>query len=598
MKNWIKPKAFRAFIKKEKEKKIQVRLIRTVMLLVIISFIVVAAGSSIFFYNNYEAQIIRGEEEKLKLTAQQIRYIQNSVENMARQISVDSRIQDYLEEDENLSLFQVLVQEDNIRSILKTYATMSPYLVSISIYNGEEHFTTNLTYGEVNLEEEMWYKDYKTHSAKSGYTLQHMNIIENGLKSKEVISYILSVRKVGRGRQVLGDIIMDLDYSYMIKKFNIDKSMVAGFSIFDEWGNTVYTEGDMALSYQEIPKKGRRHTLDNDNVILVNDTMESGWILVTEISKRAIFKKISFVIYYSVFVCIFVGVILNLVMRKRIRSITNPIKHLHDAATEIGKGNFNVHLQITTGDELEELGNTLNKMTQDLKILMDETVEYERITKEMEINRLMLQINPHFIYNTLNSIVYMAQMDRNPRIVQFANAFIGLLQSTLTVNHNSFFVSLGQELQNVKNYLILQEYRYPDKFTYEIICAEELLDSAVPNVFIQPIVENAIFHGLSPKLGKGHLKILVEREGTDLIVGIEDNGVGMTKENMRRLMEDRVSITGQMRTIGLGNVRQRIKHIFGEKYGMEIWSQEGQGTKVTLRIAYQKYELSGGEENE
>ncbi len=582
----MKPKSLGVL--RKKEKKIQVRLIRTVMLLVVISFIVLAAGSSLFFYYNYQDQIIRGEQEKLKLTAQQMESIQNSVENMAKQISVDSRIQEYLEQDEDLSVFEVLVQEDNIRTILKTYANMSPYLVSISIFNGKDHFTTNYTYGDANLEKEEWYRDFKVRNAKSGYTTQHVNVIEQGLKSKPVISYVLTVRKLGNGRRALGDIIMDLDYSYMIKKFNIDKSMVAGCSIFDEWGNTVYTEGDIAVSYEEIPKKGITHHIDNGNTIIVNGSMDSGWILVSEVSKRAVFKKIDFIIYYFVFVCIFVGFVLNLVMRKRIQSITNPIKCLHNAATEIGKGNFDVNLQIDTQDELEELGNTLNAMVKNLKILMDETVEYERITKEMEINRLMLQINPHFIYNTLNSIVYMAQIDNNPRIVQFANAFIGLLQSTLTVDHNSSFVRLGQELQNVKNYLTLQEFRYPDKFTSEIICEEMLLDCAVPNVFIQPIVENSIFHGLAPNLEKGHLQIEVKKEKTDLIVRIEDNGVGMSRENIMRLMSDTAPITGQMRTIGIANVRQRIKHIYGENYGMEIWSMEGRGTKVTLRIAYQE----------
>ena len=576
--------------KNKKARKIQVRLIRSVMLLVIVSFIVVAAGSSLFFYHNYQEQIILDEQEKLKLAAKQISSIQASVVSMAKQIAVDSRIQKYLENDADLTTFEVLVNGDGIKTVLKTYANMSPYLESISIYNGIQNFSTNTTYGEDDLEAESWYKGFKERGVNDGYTIQHINILEHGIKSKPVISYVLTIRKIKNSEEVLGDIIMNLDYSYMIKKFTIDQSMLAGFAIYDEWGNTVYTDGKLEVSYQDIPKSQGKHHLDNGNVLLINDSMESGWIMVSEISKKAIFQRINFVIYFSVFVCIVVGLVLNFVMRNRIRSITNPIKHLHDAATEIGKGNFDVHLQVNTQDELEELGNTMNTMVQNLQTLMLETVEYERITKEMEINRLMLQINPHFIYNTLNSIVYMAQMDHNQKIVQFANAFISLLQNTLKVNYNSVFVRLEQELQNVKNYLILQEYRYPDRFTTEIICDNELLDCAVPNVFIQPIVENSIFHGLAPKVDKGHLQILVERVDNDLKVIIQDNGVGMSKENVRRLLSEDEPISGQMRTIGISNVRRRILHIYGNDYGMEIWSKEEAGTTVTLRIPYKKYE--------
>ena len=270
-----------------------------------------------------------------------------------------------------------------------------------------------------------------------------------------------------------------------------------------------------------------------------------------------------------------------------IHTITKPIEILHEAALEVGKGDLDVEVNITTSDELAVLGRTFNQMISDIKRRMEESIAYEKATKDLEIDRLMRQINPHFIYNTLNSIVYLAQIQGNKDIVKFSNAFISLLQDTLRVGADDIFTSMKQEIQNVKNYLILQLYRYPDRFTVEYEIEEEVLDCRVPNVLIQPIVENAIFHGVAAKPQQGKMKLTIKRKGEHIEILVEDDGLGMEPETVKRLLEGE-SDTGQTHSIGVSNVKKRIEHIYGNGYGIQIFSKLGEGTKVMLEIPYEK----------
>ena len=215
----------------------------------------------------------------------------------------------------------------------------------------------------------------------------------------------------------------------------------------------------------------------------------------------------------------------------------------------------------------------------------------------MQTENLMLQINPHFIYNTMNSIVYMARMDGNQQIADFTNAFISLLQSTLRVR-DSVYTTLGEELKNVRSYLFLQSYRYGNKFTCEIDCPEELEACRIICVMLQPVVENAIFHGIAPKDGPGKICITAEKTARDdmdriLRIVVGDDGVGMDSETLSQILSEDYVHRGGVHKIGVGNVKARIREVYGDPYTLEITSMPGQGTQVTIEIPF---ELTDGEE--
>ena len=145
-------------------------------------------------------------------------------------------------------------------------------------------------------------------------------------------------------------------------------------------------------------------------------------------------------------------------------------------------------------------------------------------------------------------------------------------------------------MKNIRNYLTIQEYRYPDRFQIDYRIAEEVMDCEVPNVLIQPIVENAIFHGLAGKIEPGMLSIEARRERDCLVIRVADDGIGMSREKVEELLASDEEIKGKMRMIGVANVSKRIAEIYGDGYGLQIVSEEGVGTRVTVTIPYRRYQ--------
>lgn len=326
-----------------------------------------------------------------------------------------------------------------------------------------------------------------------------------------------------------------------------------------------------------------RYVDEEGNICLISDELSNGWIMVTEISGHLLHRQILLVEIMIVVAFLIVAFLMLAVLFVNIRKVVRPINRLSVAAEQFGTGNFDVSVGVTTGDEVEILANAFNKMVKDVQRYTEMSVEHEKIIRMSQVDQLLLQINPHFIYNTLNSITYMARMEGNKEIEKFVNAFISLLQNTLRVE-NKIFITLEEELKNVENYLILQKYRYMDKFREEIVCPAELSKYLVPKVILQPVVENAIFHGIAPMEGQGELRIKVEKKEDRLRITVSDNGIGISEDMKDRLFDDKYTVKNGMRRIGIANVSQRIRDICGDRYGVHIESKIGEGTAVIIDL--------------
>lgn len=574
------------------KKTIRTELVLAVIITVSVTFLVGGICSSMYFFSILKEQTVHDEEEQLYKTAKQLEYIQDEVISIAKQIAIDRELYDLIYENRNTDTFTELLNYDKGKRALASYISLNAYLHSATIVTPDKMvFSSNLT---ENFYQEIWYTDFKQKEVGKGFSKPHTYISEQGTQEIEVMSYIMTFRDSLKGKGSMGDIIINVDFMEIVKNAKMDQSLLEGYALYDQWGNRILGEGIMTPIFEDIKNyKGNQIVLDNGNTILVNRNFKENWIMVSEVSKRLLMKKLKYIYIFFCVIFSFALGILSFTLYQFIKKLTRPIEQLHKASIEVGKGNFDVVVDIQTNDELSILGDTFNTMVQDLQKLISESIEYEKTTKKMEINRLMLQINPHFICNTLNSIVYMAQMGEDKNIIKFTNAFISLLQDTLTVVEDNIFISLKQELRNIENYLTLQKYRYPDEFDVIYNYKEDILECAVPNVFIQPIVENAIFHGLGNRMEKGLLEICITKCENNVEIMIRDNGVGMSKAFVRELLTDDAAVSGKMRTIGVANVKKRIEHIYGIDYGMTIMSEKGVGTTVMMVIPYQKYNVHG-----
>ena len=224
-----------------------------------------------------------------------------------------------------------------------------------------------------------------------------------------------------------------------------------------------------------------------------------------------------------------------------------------------------------------------------IQSLMEKVHNEEIVLRKTELKALQAQINPHFLYNTLDSIQWMCEQDNSKEAVEMVGALAKLFR--ISISHGNEFITIRDELRHAESYLIIQSYRYKNQFTYSFDVDESLLEYMCNKITIQPFIENAIYHGLDRMVDEGEIRICVHGDGKDIVITVSDNGLGMTKEQCETILKkDRSDSKG----IGVKNVNDRLKIYFGDKYGISIDSELDVGTTVTIRIP----KIEKGRENE
>ncbi len=570
--------------KKKKMGSLQPKLTLPVLLAVAATFLVILLICIVYYKSAYREREISNQRKQMDKVVYGISTMQSTVENVSKQIVVSEVVQGRIRYPVKPSA-EYFVASDNIRNALGTYTFIMDYIQEILIYTKEGNTcSSSLFRDKFEPNKEGWYMDFKQTGEGKGYTKVHTATISQNGRTRNVISYVLTYYSVLDYNQELGDLIISLDYASMEKMATVDMSLLEGYAIYDKRGEHVLGNGEIGIPYSEIKNISDEQFTDEDgNIYLISKELGNDWVMVTEISGRLLQRQILLVEISIVFAFVVLALLIVFALSHNIRKVVEPINRLSLAAEQFGRGNFDVSVDVSTGDEVEILANAFNKMVQNVQHYTEMSVEHEKIIRRSQVDQLLLQINPHFIYNTLNSIVYMARIEGNQDIEEFVNAFISLLQSTLHVE-NKIYISLEEEIKNVENYLILQKYRYMDKFEEVIHCPEELKTYMVPKVILQPIVENAIFHGVAPMEGKGKLVVSVEKKQNKLHIVVEDNGIGMSDDMIKRLFDDEYVGGGGMRKIGIANVYRRIKEICGEEYGFRIESAKGAGTRVIIDL--------------
>lgn len=580
--------------KKEKIGGLYWKLTIPALFIIVVTFFIISIICIFYYKFAYQEREIINQQQQMDKAVYGLSTMQETVENVSKQVAASEIVQDNIcNQDEALGRSYAV--SENMQNMLSTYTFIMEYIQEVLIYTEDGEAISSETFrNSFEPLSETWYLDFKQTGEKKGYTEVHTATVSQGGRRDEVISYVMTFYSMWDYNQELGDLIISLDYTAVEEMIALDMSLLNGYTIYNERGEKVIEEGRTGMSYTDLQKIDTdRYTDEDGNIYLIADELSNGWIMVTEISGQLLHQQVLLVEIMIVTAFLIVAFLMVAVLFVNIRKVVGPINRLSVAAEQFGTGNFDVSVDVNTGDEVEILANAFNKMVKDVQRYTELTVEHEKIMRRTQVDQLMLQINPHFIYNTLNSITYMARLDGNKEIEKFVNAFISLLQSTLRVE-NRIYITLEEELRNAENYLVLQKYRYMDKFEEEIICPAELKEYLVPKVILQPVVENAIFHGIAPMDGKGKLHISVEEKDEKLRITVRDNGVGMNEDMIKRLFDEKYAVKNGMRKIGIANVSRRISDICGEGYGMSIESKVGVGTSVVMDLPLKTIEQEDG----
>ncbi|MBB6692446.1 sensor histidine kinase [Cohnella xylanilytica] len=270
-------------------------------------------------------------------------------------------------------------------------------------------------------------------------------------------------------------------------------------------------------------------------------------------------------------------------------TMARPLKRLDAHMKQVEKGSFDIRVDVTSTNEIGKLARTFNLMIAKIRELMNQKLRDEEIKRTSEIKALQAQIQPHFLYNTLDSIIWMAETNKMAEVVKMTTALSRLFRSSIGQGEEE--VPLSVELEHVGNYLTIQSMRYRNRFVHRIDVPEELRDARIQRVILQPLVENAIYHGMRNKAETGEIVVSGRLAGSLLELTVADDGAGMTPEQVRTILSERKaseSGTG----MGVLNVHRRIQLFYGPQYGLEYRSEREEGTVVTLRVPWRK----GGED--
>lgn len=265
--------------------------------------------------------------------------------------------------------------------------------------------------------------------------------------------------------------------------------------------------------------------------------------------------------------------------------ITRPIKVMKETMECYGKGDFSAKVKVTGRDEIGDLGRLLNQMSEQISELFCRVKEEEEQSRRLELQALVYQINPHFLYNTLDSVNILARQNGDEQVAELVTDLSRLFR--LGLHQGQDRVTVRDELMHVMYYLKIQKIRFDDQLSWEMHVSSALMEYKIIKFLLQPIVENAIYHGVKSREGIGCIQIFVQEEGDYLLLIVEDTGEGMSREVLEQLNERLNQEAGdsqQEKGFGLWNVHQRIKLCYGAPCGVEIESEEGRGTRVVLRV--------------
>jgi len=392
-------------------------------------------------------------------------------------------------------------------------------------------------------------------------------------------------------KKIKGIILIDIKLDAIKNIIENSKPGTAGFIyILDSNKNIVYTPVNNIVYrinnewIESIDNEIITKQINGENYQLTK--IVSGytrWETIGVFPESESLSVIKYIRYYSVIVSIIALIIAGVLVIIFTKSIIKPVFKLKRLMKEAQEGDLTVSFNTMYNDEIGELGNSFNTMVKEISNLINLVQIEEKSKRIAEMNVLQAQIKPHFMYNTLDTIRWMAEEHNEKDIVEIIEAFTNLLRISLSKGKE--IISVKEELNHVQSYLTIQKIRYEDKLDYEIEFDENIFNYNLIKLILQPLVENAIYHGIKEKRGNGKIVITGKFEGDSLCFTIKDNGKGIEEEVLDKINKMLVHSNEKGNEMGYGifNVNERIRLTYGEKYGLVYKSVYGEGTIVELR---------------
>ncbi|MBN2795848.1 MAG: sensor histidine kinase [Clostridia bacterium] len=533
---------------------------------------------SLLYYINASTLLTKDNELRTsEAVSQSAKYIEgylNKLKAMSDVIAMDVDTKEFLE----LSTPQ---SESGIQALMELILAGDNNILSLALVSVDGH---SIVVGQdmaMTLSEDMmnqnWYME-----AKNSHQMPALNAVRMSNFTSDKNKWVVSISRevVNDDNEHLGVLLMDLEYRFFENYFQSMDLGNNGYAfIIDEKGQVVYHPNESyfenegkAEQLQAILREGT-YVENNKTLIKYQKAIgHSTWTLVglSSLENLDLLKReVIFSLFFVGTIVFFIALVGSAMIS---RKITQPIKALEASMDSVHDEWHEVPVEQHTFEEVQELTYQYNLLVREIKKLMTDIKKQEQLTREQEIKALQSQINPHFLYNTLDTIVWLAEFKASDKIIDVTKSLSGLLRVALKKDDG--LIALEEELEHVEHYLKIQSMRYESYLTYVIDMPKDLSKYKVPKLVVQPLVENAIYHGIRPKDEPGIIRISANIQNDALEILVEDDGVGIN------LKEEKDLVLGG---VGLTNVHQRIQLICGEAYGLKI-DHFANPTQVKLRI--------------
>jgi two-component system sensor histidine kinase YesM len=565
-----------------------------IVIVAAVSFLLSIAFTYYYYNHILIGQMMEEDKAKLSQTVRQLDYMSDDISKFTLTLIIAEQLQEFYKTYDQLDTFDQFKMMQTTFKFVDGYKGLRKEVTSYAIVLPDGRVFWNAAGNDGYFSErlkEPWYLNFVKSGAEYGFTEPHLMLADQKPTSETtIISYVVTVRDIEKPGQTIGKFIVNLDYSHF--QSLLDFSPFVSLAWLSDSGNVLYAKpnGDnqevASLVHDLNDAASKEGAFRVNNGYLLVDRFETfGWRLATFISQSSLFDRAKIVLYLLGFFTLVSTTLILALMIPAILRITRPVMRLYSAMNAVSSGNLQTSVQINTGDEMEKLGNGFNRMTSQLRTHIEESIQHEKDKRELEMELLLSQLNPHFVYNTLNAVIYMAQKQGNEDIVRMVAAFIRVLQDAVRTGGDDSLVPLHDDVALLRDYIDIQSYRYADMFKVEWELDDRSLHYLVPRILIQPFVENAIFHGICPKDEPGTIRIAAHESESLLLLTIEDDGIGIEPERLQTIWEtqEKKSSTG-LRHIGLNNTKRRLEHLFGSHASVQIKSVVGEGTCVSIRI--------------
>ncbi len=502
--------------------------------------------------------------------------------------------------------YRILKQSDlddeDITSLLSLlYEENSDSLVSIAIFDqmGEHVSSVPLTQVKDSVEvvETPWFQSAMDQMENLHFSTPSVQNIfsDSSYAYNWVVSLSRQVELTRDGKIESGVLLVDMGFSG-IEAICSDVELAGGGYLYltDGDGEIIY-HPDQQLIYAGLMEENNLVAASyadgqHDEVfqgerrsITIKTVGYTGWKLVGVVPSSALNYTPYQMMFFAISLLLF-SIFLTAFLNFRISDhISLPIRNLERSIKALGTGR-NVEIVEEGSYEVQQLAHSIRSMVSTLHHLMDDIIQQEGDKRRTELEVLHSQINPHFLYNTLDSVVWMTEAGRYDEAIQMVTSLARLFR--ISLSGGSSIIPLADELEHANHYMVIQQMRYKHKFQTEMLVEDGLEGLYTLKLVIQPILENAIYHGMAGADDDGTITIHVRREGDDILIDVADNGMGMPPEVVARLLdESQPAVVGSRGSgIGVRNVHKRLALIYGEGYGLTIDSEPDEGTCVTIRL--------------